>query len=204
MKSVWRLGDPLLNHLVTLTPDDFEVVAGAAVALSGGEQMRVLCTGDEGGIDFYGRLAIRPPSPRVDAGILYTTIVPARLLVLGQAKRFSRDAMIGRPEIQKFKGQIDDCLDKYDENPLPPTHRVPGSFYIRGEPCLGIFVTTASFTETAAGAVAASGVVLVSGVQLAQFLLMHNVGVVKEYGAPAFRTEAFAAWLASERQRLVG
>ena len=201
-KQAWALADELLEHLVTVDPKDFEVVCAAAVMLSGAQEMRALCTGDEGGIDFYGRLLVRPPSERVEPGILHTTVLPKRLLILGQAKRYSRIVHIGRPDIQKFKGQLDECLDKYEGNVRPPTHRVPDSYYERGEPYLGVFATTASFAETADASAFVSGVVLVPGEKLAQFLVYKEVGIVKVGEKLTFSRDAFAGWLRDEKEEL--
>lgn len=170
--------------------------------LSGARQMKALCTGDEGGIDFYGRLEIRQSSSRIPAGILYTTLLPKELLVLGQAKCFQRHTRVGRPEIQQFKGQLRDCLEKYEGNNRPPAHRVPGSFYQSNELCLGVFVTTASFAETARACVEASGIVLVDGVQLSQFLAHHHVGIVEDEGGVRFDQNEFSNWLAIQRHAL--
>jgi Restriction endonuclease len=193
----------LLGSLLTLTPNDFEVVCAATLKLAGAREMRALCTGDEGGIDFYGRLEVRPPSQQVPPGILHTTILSnLELLVLGQAKRYSLDTKIGRPAIQLFKGQIGDCLDKYEGNKRPPSHRVPDSYYERGEPYLGIFITTASFTEEATESCGASRLALVTGVRLAQFLAFHGVGIVQGEAGPQFEVDEFARWLANQRQSL--
>lgn len=189
------LAEDLLNHLTTITPDEFEVVSAAALLLAGAREMHALCTGDEGGVDCYGRLEIRPRSHLVPEGIIHTTILPKELLVLGQAKRYGRDYPIGRPEIQKFKAQIADCLDKYEGNARPPSHRVPESYYHRREPHLGVFITTATFTETARECIEASGIVLVTGIQLAQFLAFHGVGIVQSDRQYQFSVAKFTEWL---------
>ncbi|MGA2402533.1 MAG: hypothetical protein ABSG91_12645 [Syntrophobacteraceae bacterium] len=164
--------------------------------------MIALCTSDEGGIDFYGRLEIRQPSSRIPAGIIHTTLLPEELLVLGQAKRHQYHVRVGRPDIQQFKGQIHDCLKKYEGNQCPPAHRVPESYYHRDEPFLGVFVTTASFAETASECVEASGIVLVPGVRLSHFLAFHRVGIVEDEGGLRFDQDEFSLWLASQRHAL--
>lgn len=201
-RSVGVAAEPLLQHLTTISPDDFEVVCAAGVALAGGTDMRALCTGDEGGIDFYGRLPIRESHPAVAPGLVYTTILPKAVFVLGQAKRYDRGVKIGRPDIQKFKAQIEDCLKKYEGNARPPSHRVPESFYDRGELCLGIFATTASFAETAEGAAASSGIHLVDGMRLAQFFVFHGVGVHMNGGTATFDLEVFSRWLGTQRAQV--
>ena len=201
-RNAERLSGLLLNALLDLTTDDFEVVSAASMVLSGAREMKALCTGDEGGIDFYGRLEIRQPSSLIPAGIIYTTLLPKELLVLGQAKLYQRHARVGRPDIQQFKGQIHDCLKQYEGNERPPAHRVPESYYRRDEPCLGVFVTTGSFAETATECVEASGIVLVPGVQLSQFLAFHRVGIVEDEGGFRFDQNEFSLWLASQRHAL--
>jgi hypothetical protein len=143
-KMVYGLAPLVLDALVKLTPDEFEVACAASMMLSGACEMTALCTGDEGGIDFYGRIEVRQPSERIPKGVIHTTILPRKLLVLGQAKCYSLDTRIGRDEIQKFYGQVFDCLKQYEGNARPPSHRVPASYYQRGELALGVFVTTAS------------------------------------------------------------
>lgn len=166
--------------------------------------MKALCTGDEGGVDFYGRLEVRPSSLQVPRGLAYTTILPKQLLVLGQAKRYALNAKIGRPAIQQFKGQIYDCIEKYEGNSCPPTHRVPDEYYYRGEPYLGVFMTTGSFTETATETISTSGIVLVSGVQLAQFLAINRVGITERNRTLHFGRSDFADWVENQRLQITG
>ena len=201
-RNAERLSDLLLKALLNLTPDDFEVVSAASMVLSGAREMKALCTGDEGGIDFYGRLEIRPASSSIPAGLMHTTILPKELLVLGQAKHYQPNARVGRPDIQQFKGQIQDCLKKYEGNQRPPAHRVPESYYLRDEPFLGVFVTTASFAETATESVEASGIVLVPGARLSQFLAFRRVGIVEDEGSYRFDENDFSSWLDSQRDAL--
>jgi hypothetical protein len=201
-RNAEALSIQLLNTLLDLTPDDFEVVSAAGMALSGGQDMKALCTGDEGGIDFYGRLPIRQPSALIPRGILHTTLLPKELLVLGQAKLYQRHVRVGRPDIQLFKGQVQDCMKQYEGNQRPPSHRVPESYYDRDEPFLGVFVTTASFAETATACVEASGIVLIPGVKLSQFLAFHHVGIVHDEKGFRFDQSDFSLWLATQRREL--
>jgi restriction endonuclease len=201
-RNAEALSIQLLNTLVALTADDFEVLSAASMVLSGAQEMKALCTGDEGGIDFYGRLPIRQPSALIPKGLIHTTLLPKELLVLGQAKRYQRNARVGRPDIQQFKGQLQDCMKQYEGNERPPTHRVPESYYKRDEPFLGVFVTTASFAETATTCVEASGIVLIPGVPLSQFLAFHHVGIVQDEKGFRFDQNEFDRWLATQRRNL--
>lgn len=201
-RNAEALSIQLLNTLVALMADDFEVVSAASMVLSGAQEMKALCTGDEGGIDFYGRLPIRQPSALIPKGLIHTTLLPKELLVLGQAKRYQRNARVGRPDIQQFKGQLQDCMKQYEGNEHPPTHRVPESYYKRDEPFLGVFVTTASFAETATACVEASGIVLIPGVPLSQFLAFHHVGIIQDEKGFRFDQNEFDRWLATQRRNL--
>ena len=202
-RSVHGLADILHDRLLAVSTDEFEIVSAAALVLAGAREMHALCTGDEGGIDFFGRLEVRPASAQIPPGILHTTILPKELLVLGQAKRYPKDIKVGRPDIQKFKGQVSDCLDKYVGNARPPSHRVPDTYYHAREPHLGIFVTTGSFAETAMESTGASGIVLVSGIQLAQFLAFHRIGIVQRGDGLVFDEQEFLAWLNGQRRLCV-
>ncbi len=201
-RNAEALAGELLNTLLDLTPNDFEVVSAASMVLSGGQEMKALCTGDEGGIDFYGRLPIRQPSATIPQGLIHTTLLPKEVLVLGQAKLYQRQVRVGRPDIQLFKGQVQDCMQQYAGNQRPPSHRVPESYYNRDEPCLGVFVTTASFAETATACVEASGIVLIPGVKLSQFLAFHHVGIVQDDKGFRFDQNDFAVWLSAQRRDL--
>jgi hypothetical protein len=201
--SSYGLAPQLLGALVKLAPEEFEIACAASMMLSGACEMTALCTGDEGGIDFYGRIEIRQPSGRVPKGVIHTTILPRKLLILGQAKCYGLDTRIGRDVIQQFHGQLSDCLTKYEGNARPPSHRVPASYYNRGEAALGVFVTTASFTETAAAAAEGFGYVLISGLKLAQFLCFKRVGIVDDGRKYEFHPQLFHSWL-SNQARVVG
>jgi len=201
-KMVYGLAPLVLDALVKLTPDDFEVACAASMMLSGASEMTALCTGDEGGIDFYGRIEVRQPSERVPKGVIHTTILPRKLLVLGQAKCYSLETRIGRDDIQKFHGQVLDCLKQYEGNTRPPSHRVPASYYQRGELALGVFVTTASFTDTALASAEGFGYVLIPGPKLAQFLCFKQVGIISPGGKYAFDPDVFRSWI-SHQARVV-
>lgn len=76
-----------------------------------------------------------------------------------QAKRWS-DAVVGRPEIQKFSGALD----------------TPGANK-------GVFITTSKFSREAREYVEninAKKIILIDGMQLAQYMIDFNVGVSTE------------------------
>lgn len=198
-KRASGLWNELLDYLLMVDDYDFQFVCAGAMMLAEAEEMRVSPKGDEGGIDFYGRLMLRRPSNEVETGLMHTTILPRRLLVLGQAKRYKKDVRIGRPEIQQISAQFKDCIEKYEGNPRPPSHRVPESYYHRGEPWLGVCITTASFADTSEGAVSASGIVLVGGCQLSQFLAFHRIGLKGLNEQWSFSADKFEAWIKDQK-----
>jgi hypothetical protein len=199
-KMVHGLFPLLLDALVKLTPDEFEVACAASMLLSGACEMKALCTGDEGGIDFYGRIEVRQSSEGIPKGVIHTTILPRKLLILGQAKRYGLDTKVGREVIQQFHGQVVDCLKQYEGNTRPPSHRVPSSYYHRGELALGVFITTGSFTDAAVASAAGLGYEIIHGQKLAQFLCFKRVGIIEQGGNYVFDPQVFRAWLTNESQ----
>jgi hypothetical protein len=201
-----RMARPLVaslhDALCECSDEDFETVCAAALVESGASKMTATCSGDDGGIDIYGRLPLRAPDENLPPGVLETTLLPHELLVLGQCKRFHRDARIGRPELQKFLGAVSDCLKQYEGNVRPPTRRVPESYYRREEPCIKVFLTTADYADTSLGEAQANDVVLVAGQKLAQFLIARRTGIESDQstGLPAFKPAVFQAWLAEVRK----
>jgi hypothetical protein len=192
---------PLHQALCNCADYDFEVVCAAALFESGALPIVATCSGDDGGIDLYGRLPLRPADANIQQGILQTTVLPKELLLLGQCKRFDQAAHIGRPEIQKFVGAVHDCLNFYEGNPSPPSRRVPVDFYQRSEICIPVFVTTAEYAETAIGEARGNNVVLINGRELAQFLVAHQVGTIEHDGQPTFDLNRFNSWLEDARRR---
>ena len=165
--------------------------------------MYATCSGDDGGIDLYGRLPLRAADTAVHPGLLRTSLLVKEILVLGQCKRYDRGARIGRPEIQKFLGAVRSCLNQYEGNERPPSRRVPREFYRRDELCIPVFMTTADYADTSTGEAESNDVILVEGRGLAEFLTAQRVGIVDdvETGQPSFDRGAFEAWLEKSRQK---
>lgn len=193
----------LHRSLCACSDFDFEVACAAALAESGASPMVATCSGDDGGIDLYGRLPLRPSDVTVSPALLRTTLLEKEVLLLGQCKRFASDARIGRPVLQQFLGAVQSCLNQYEGNHRPPSRRVPPDFYRRGEICIPIFMTTAEYADTGASEAQSNGLILVEGRELAQFLIARRVGIVEEADStrPIFETQAFDAWLAQARQK---
>ena len=85
----------------------------------------------------------------------------------------------------------------------PPSHRVPDDFYRRGEICIRVFITTADYTGPAAGEAGSNDIFLVHGRELAEFLVMHRVGLVQDFGSGqlVFHEDEFDQWLHQSRGR---
>jgi restriction endonuclease Mrr len=123
------------------------------------------------------------------------------LLILGQAKCFDLKASIGRDEIQKFAGQIRECLARYTDNPDPPKNRVPYAYYVQNEPCLPMYITTASFSDRVPGTALANGIRLVDGQELAEFLAYKKIGFVESQNGWSFSEMQFIIWVKKQVEK---
>jgi hypothetical protein len=180
--------------MVGIDDSDFETLCAASLKLAGATEAFALRTIDEGGIDFFGRIPIRNQSDNIPSTLLRTSLLKHDLLLLGQAKRNNLNSSIGRPEIQKFGGQVKECISQYAGYTDPPRMRVPENYYKPGEPCLPIFITTASFSDRVPGSLA-NGILTINGQELAEFLLAHRIGVIFEAGSYSFVKELFRSWV---------
>jgi hypothetical protein len=175
--------------------DDFETLCAASLRLAGATEAFALRTHDEGGIDFFGRIPLRNQSENIPETLLRTALVKQPLLILGQAKRIDPNSCIGRPEIQKFSQQVRECLAKYPDNPDPPKKRVPSNYYTQNEPCLPIFITTASFSGRVTNADYPNGILLIEGQELAEFILARRIGIIKDKDGLAFSGVLMSQWV---------
>lgn len=173
----------------------FEKVCAAIMRLSGATEAFASCASDDGGIDVYGRIPLGLNDDRVKSGILSTAIVQMSMFFLGQCKCYSPSEVIGPAQIREFYGSVEACRNKYEHNPKPPRHRVPDSYYKRGETSISILFSTGTFSEKAVAAAEADGIVLVTGRQIAQFLVHHRVVIIeREDGTLAVDGNALEAW----------
>lgn len=193
--------DQIRKTLVNIDYNDFETLCAASLRLAGATEAFALRTSDEGGIDFFGKIPLRNQSESIPTTLLRTPLLKWDLLILGQAKRNDFKVSIGRAEIQKFAGQIRECLAKYPGNPDPPKKHVPFDYYIQNEPCLPIFITTASFSDRVPGTALANGIRLIDGQELAEFLLFNKIGVVEDKNGPAFSEELLSQWVKDQIDR---
>lgn len=189
-----ELSSTYLEALVALGDRVFEFVCAAAMRLAGASAAFTTEPGDEGGIDFYGRIAIRPSQSGIAPTALSTSLIERQLLFVGQSKCVGPGASVDRATISQFNGDVTALLGKYEGNPRPPSHRVPESYYRSSETCLKVFITTGDFASGARTFGDASDVQLVNGSMLVQFLLYHGIGVVEVDGTRSIEPAAIDAW----------
>ena len=88
-----------LKAIVKLGDRCFEFVSAASLTLAGASESFATEAGDEGGIDIYGRLPIRPASATVPSSILATSILERDLLFFGQSKCIGIKAEVRPPSV---------------------------------------------------------------------------------------------------------
>lgn len=200
-----RMVSPFLKDmqfaLSKLHHSDFETLCAATLKLAGATEMFALRTMDEGGIDFFGRIPLRNPSANIPFTLLRTQLFTNPLLIIGQSKCNDLSIKIGTPEIVKFAGQVKNCLAQYTGNPDPPRNRVPKEYYIQDEPCLPIFITTASFSERAPGTATGNGILLIDGLKLSEFLLANKVGIKERKEDFSFAEEILSQWVKDQKEQ---
>lgn len=133
-----RLADDLLTAIIDQTPSFFEtLVVDLMKAMGYGDGFVTKATGD-GGVD----------------GIIYEDKLGFNLIYI-QAKRWNKDSVIGKPEIQKFAGAM------------------------MGPPKVekGLFITTAKFSQGAMDFAKAQHIILVDGEKLTELMIEYNLGV---------------------------
>lgn len=199
VRQARRYISDILQAIFAGGADGFEILCAACMKLSGAREVFTTCSSDDGGIDIFGRLAIRPPDVSVPTGLLQTTLLNREVLMLGQCKCYHPGSKIGPGEIQKFQGAVRDCLSNYEGNPHPPVHRVPDGYYRRNELCIPIFMTTASYSLKATGAAEANEIVPIFGRSIAEFIAYQGIGFLQEGSDYIFDKEAFNRWLDKQR-----
>ena len=177
----------------------FERLCAALMLLSGAKEAFAGCTNDDGGIDIYGRIQLRLSDEYVRSGILQTAILQKSLLLLGQCKCHQPEKLIEPSDLREFSGAVNDCLNQYEGNHQPPSHRVPPSYYRRGETCIPVFFTTASFSDRASAVARSNDITLVDGKNVAQFLIYHRVAVATHVdGSVGIDAAALAPWTTAQ------
>lgn len=133
-----QLSDDLLTAIIGQTSSFFEtLVVDLMKAMGYGDGFVTKATGD-GGVD----------------GIIYEDKLGFNLIYI-QAKRWNKDSVIGKPEIQKFAGAM------------------------MGPPKVekGLFITTAKFSQGAMDFAKAQHIILVDGEKLTELMIEYNLGV---------------------------
>lgn len=166
----------LVTALCSFDEVKFEYLCAALMLRVGAVDAYVSQAADDGGVDFYGRIPVLLGDASVPPGLVRTTLEVRPVLYLGQAKRFSEKAMIGRPELQKFAGQVSDCIRQYPLMTKPPSHRVPENYYRKGEVCMPFFITTAQFSGDAQDYAQSVNMIIADGRLIAELLVYWGFG----------------------------
>lgn len=178
--------EAVLTQLRGLSPDEFERACTRVLSLLGCEDARTSPRRDDGGVDFYGKLALQ--------GRLNTQLplggIDARTAVwlIGQAKHYPTRPiqtatvreLVGSVELARTKGAI---------------HEWAGLELRPFDATVLLVFTTGWFSSGSLSLLARSGVLSMSGAQLATFLC--DAGVGFRGAPPAFETETFRADLLS-------
>jgi restriction system protein len=135
------LGDDLLSEIMQQNPEFFERLVVRLLLKMGCGSSR----------DEAGFVTQRSRDEGIDGIIKEDKLGFSNIYI--QAKRWDRERMISRPEIQKFKGAIVGATEK------------------------GLFITTAKFSEDAERYAKAQHIVLVDGARLVSLMIEHDVGV---------------------------
>lgn len=127
----------------------------------------------------------------------------AKLVVLGQAKRISSNDQVGPGLIRELHGTIDliggQRLSVEQHSPVLAILEELNA--ARGDPLLGIFITSGSFSKEARTVAVQSGIEMIDGEQLAQILLREGIGCMAgERQKPQFVIEDLRVWIQSEQQ----
>lgn len=195
VRELWRFSGQVLDAIYERDKSCFEILCAICLKLSGAREAYALCSRDEGGIDLFGRIPIGHELPGVVSGIVETNLLRGNILFLGQCKRYNPVSEVGPGEIRDFIGAVNDCLRQYEGNLKPPSHRVPKSYYGRGEPCIPIFMTTADYSEKSKTLAQSNQIKLINGKHISEFICSRKVGFVLEGDSYQFDKNLFYSWL---------
>ena len=133
-----QLADDLLTAIIGQTSSFFETLVVDLMKAMGYGDGFVTKTSGDGGVD----------------GIIYEDKLGFNLIYI-QAKRWNKDSVIGKPEIQKFAGAM------------------------MGPPKVekGLFITTAKFSQGAMDFAKAQHIILVDGEKLTELMIEYNLDV---------------------------
>lgn len=159
--------DAVLTELRKLTPADFERACTQVIALLGCRDPRTSPLRDDGGIDFYGQLALQGRlSTRLPLGGIDAR---TNVWLIGQAKHYPRRSiqtsvvreLVGSVELARTKGAI---------------HEWAGLQLRPFDATVLLIFTTGWFSSGSVSLLAQSGVLSMNGEQLATFLCDAGVG----------------------------
>ncbi len=191
-----NLRSDLLDLILSLGDKLFEKICAGLMLLSGASDAIAICAADEGGIDIYGRIALRNREANILPGLIETSLLHTpTLLFMGQCKCERLDSRIGRPKLVEFQESVRACLDKYSGNPRPPSNRVPGNYFGSSETCVRVVFTTASYADPAVAYAQSVGIFIVDGQQIAQFMLRHKVGLAYDQEQWGVSRESLICWI---------
>ena len=140
------LATDLMSEIMKLEPTDFEKLV---VKL-------LLAMGYGSGIDDAGFVTQASNDGGIDGIIKEDQLGFSSIYI--QAKQWSPDTTISRPEIQKFAGALQEQKAQK-----------------------GLFISTATFSPGARKSAEAAGIVLVDGKQLTKLMIKYNLGVSVEH-----------------------
>jgi hypothetical protein len=181
----------LREALAALNPCDFERLCASLMTLNGAVDSHAGCASGDGGIDIYGRIAIREYAAGLPSDLLSPLFLGRRpILFLGQCKAIGVGGSVGRPALAQFRADAASCLAKYAGAKKAPPHRVPATYYVTAEPVVTYFFTTGEFSADATGSDVALQMTLVDGRSIAEALLFHAIGFMDSEAGPTVSQEA--------------
>ena len=202
VRQLWQFTGHVLNAILEKDKTWFEILCAACLRESGAEEAYALCTGDEGGIDLFGRIPIGRELIGVTPGIIETNLFRANILFLGQCKRYSPSSKVGPRDIRDFMDGVRDCIKKYEGNPRPPSHRVPDSYYRKGELSIPIFLTTADYSDKSTGKAESSSLVNINGRQISEFICSRKIGFALEDDSYQFDKNRLYSWVQQKSEEV--
>lgn len=179
--------DPLLQRVISLTPDEFERFGAKVLKELGAQKAVVTRQSNDQGIDFYGVMNIGRLTAAPEKFLRLAHDLELRFA--GQAKHYPANPL-GTNVVRELAGAVslarhktfsnDRGDDLFEELELLPLN-----------PLVAMLFTTGRFTSGARDLAAKAGIIARSGDQLATFLADRGVGMIDG----SFSATAFDSWL---------
>lgn len=181
-----RLESAGCHHtIVSLSPDEFELLGSKLISLIGVIDPKVTRSSADDGIDFYGRLAFG--SIFLKTGLSPTIQNQLSIWIVGQAKHYLK-VQIGTPVIRELVGAI--VLGR--ANALGNVKSAFSDLRIRIiDPVFGILITSGSISANAWRLLRESGIIGMDGEMIAAFLADNSIGIIDS----SFNEAEFRSWL---------